>query len=148
MKIVVFINFVCFCLLFQNISANPPDESLQSKTFHTVNRGERVEFVCSNGHNATLKQWRRVDGKAIPASAKITSNRLMIDQVSDDDAGSYECFFCNEYRSDPKVLLTSQLAVVAGPPKKPFSTLTPINVKSGEDFIVYCNAISESPMNK
>lgn len=90
-------------------------------------------------------EWRRADGRPLPYGARIYGGQLVIENVREDAAGSYECLAYDQ-RRQPIILLFAQLVVVSGPPKITFSPPMPIVVKSGEDVIIYCNATGEGPL--
>lgn len=91
-------------------------------------------------------EWRRADGRQLPIGARIYGGQLVIENVRNDAAGSYECLAYDSRTRQPVTLLIAQLVVVAGPPKISFSPPMPIVVKAGEDVIIYCNATGEGPM--
>jgi hypothetical protein len=91
-------------------------------------------------------EWRRADGRQLPYGARIYGSQLVIEDVRNDAAGSYECLAYDPRTRQPIVLILAQLVVVAGPPKITFSPPMPIIVKSGEDVIIFCNASGEGPL--
>lgn len=112
----------------------------------TVQLGERAEFNCNAEGNLMRTEWRRADGRQLPLGATIYGGKLVIENVRNDAAGSYECLAYDQLARRPITLLIANLVVVAGPPKITFSPPMPIVVKSGEDVIVYCNATGEGPL--
>lgn len=58
--------------------------------------GERVELVCTaRGNPAPTVYWRRADGRALPPTAVDTTNTLVIEAVTENDAGEYRCVTTN-----------------------------------------------------
>lgn len=112
----------------------------------TVHLGERAEFNCNAEGHLMRTEWRRADGRPIPYGARINGGQLIIENVRNDAAGSYECSTYDQLARRPITLLIARLVVVAGPPKITFSPPMPIVVKSGEDVLIYCNATGEGPL--
>lgn len=133
----------------------PPDHegtpvdggSQTEQSAFTVHLGERAEFNCRGEDNLMRTEWRRSDGRDLPYGARINGGQLVIENVRNDAAGSYECVAYNSATRRPVTLLVARLVVVAGPPKISFSPPMPIVVKSGEDVLIYCNATGEGPLS-
>jgi hypothetical protein len=121
---------------------DPPRGGGQQASF-TVHLGERAEFNCAAEDNTMETEWRRADGRQLPRGSRIYGSQLVIEDVRNDAAGSYECLAYDSRTRRPVTLLIAQLVVVAGPPKITFSPPMPIVVKAGEDVIIYCNASGE-----
>ena len=90
-KMIVFHKF-----MFIHLIALPPVVSIVSEKEIKVKKGERVEFTCSaTGLNSSdfIYNWylndRLVVGQGRPT--------LVIDIVSEDDTGYYQCFVRNPY---------------------------------------------------
>lgn len=93
-------------------------------------------------------EWRRADGRPLPQGTRIFGSQMVIESVRNDAAGTYECMAYDQRTRQPVTILIAQLVVIAGPPKLSppkisFSPPMPIEVKSGEDVIIYCNATGE-----
>lgn len=123
---------------------NPPTTGQSQFTVHV---GERAEFNCRGEDNLMRTEWRRADGRNLPAGTRISGGQLVIENVRPDATGAYECLAYDALSRRQITLLVAKLVVVAGPPKITFSPPMPIVVKSGEDVIIYCNATGEGPLN-
>jgi Protein of unknown function (DUF3421) len=62
-------------------------------------------------------EWRRADGRQLPDGAKDNGSQLVIENVSNDAAGLYECLVYDQRTRQPTTHLIAQLVVLAGPRK-------------------------------
>jgi hypothetical protein len=111
----------------------------------TVLLGERAELNCDAEGGNVRTEWRRVDGGGLPYGAYIRGGQLIIESVSHDAEGLYECLAYDAYRR-PVVLVLAKIVVVSGPPRITWNPPMPITVRSGEDVDIFCNATGEGPI--
>lgn len=112
----------------------------------TVHIGERAEFNCNAEGNTMRTEWRRADNRPLPLGARIYGGQLVIENVRLDAAGSYQCIAYDPNTRQPFTLLDAELLVIPGPPKITLSPTMPIQVKSGRDVEINCDASGEGPI--
>ncbi|XP_078677374.1 neuronal cell adhesion molecule-like isoform X5 [Branchiostoma floridae x Branchiostoma belcheri] len=102
-----------------------------------VNRGEDLTLRCiTEGLPTPEVRWRRTSGGSLPASrAKVVGTSLIIEEVVERDAGSYECTASNSLGKDTyEVMVTVNAA--------PYWKTEPVGqmLAPGDDATILCEA--------
>jgi hypothetical protein len=108
---------------------------------------ERVVLKCQpEGSNQLQTEWKRTDGRGLPSNSYLTRGDLVIERVQYDAAGEYECFTYDTRTYQEIVIVIANVIVEASPPKITFNPPMPIEARTGENIIIYCNATGEPPL--
>ncbi|XP_062558821.1 basement membrane-specific heparan sulfate proteoglycan core protein isoform X3 [Armigeres subalbatus] len=116
----------------------------QQHTYKAI-LGERSELVCSEASRGSRTEWRRTDGRRLPADSLLRDGHLIIENTGHDAAGMYDCI-AYDIAPTPTTIVQIVLKIIE-PPRISFSPVMPMVVRTGETVIIFCNATGAQPLH-
>ncbi|XP_065079146.1 basement membrane-specific heparan sulfate proteoglycan core protein isoform X5 [Ochlerotatus camptorhynchus] len=123
----------------------PPYYDRPQKHTYRAILGERSELVCNEASRGSRTEWRRSDGRRLPAGSVLRDGHLIIENTGHDAIGMYDCI-AHDIAPAPTTIVQIMLEVVE-PPRISFSPVMPMIVRSGETVTIICNATGEQPIH-
>lgn len=112
---------------------------------HDVTFGIKNELLCDTTDEVRT-EWRRTDGKDLPAGSVQSNGLLAIDPTGHDAAGHYDCVAKVAEGSSETVIVQVLLQVIV-PPKITFTLSTPISkVRAGDKVSILCDVSGDQPI--
>ncbi|KAL1394552.1 hypothetical protein pipiens_011875 [Culex pipiens pipiens] len=115
----------------------------QQHTYKAI-LGERSELLCNEASRGARTEWRRADGRRLPAGSIPRDGQLIIENTGHDATGLYDCV-AHDIAASPTTIVQIMLQVIE-PPRISFSPTMPMVVRSGETVTITCNATGEQPI--
>lgn len=106
-----------------------------------IKPGKGAQLVCKCDISSNV-EWRRVDGKPLPANSTIVENKLVIENVGINDDGSYECE-CHDPESNETQPAQRKVVAVAVSPTIVFDPSMPSEFDTDAVVIVHCLVLGE-----